>query len=78
MCEKLKIKAIYDDFLKKVSLTKEQIKILDMLIEKESILKISSEMGMSERTVNYEIKKIKNAYNGYKQLEITKLLILLN
>lgn len=78
MCEKLKIKAIYDDFLKKVSLTKEQIKILDMLIEKESILKISSEMGMSERTINYEIKKIKNAYNGYKQLEITKLLILLN
>ena len=32
MLEKLKIKAIYDDFLENVSLTDEQIKILDMLL----------------------------------------------
>jgi len=59
MIEKLKIKAIYDDFLKNVKLSEEQIKILDMLIKKESIVKISMEIGMSKRTVSYEIKKIK-------------------
>lgn len=78
MLEKLKIKAIYDDFLIKVNLTDDQIKILDYLIKKETIVKISREMNMSERSVGYEIKKIKDAYASYKQLELSKLLILMD
>lgn len=76
MFEKLKIKIIYDDFLTKVQLTDEQIKLLNLLIKKETIVKISREMNMSERTVSYEIKKLKALYKDYKQLELTKLLTL--
>ena len=38
MIEKLKIKAIYDDFLQNIHLTEEQIKILNMLINKDSMV----------------------------------------
>lgn len=77
MIEKLKIKAIYDDFLKNVSLTEEQIKILDMLIKKDTIIKISLELGMSERTVKYEIKKIKDLFNKYYEIQLYKTLMLM-
>ena len=77
MIEKLKIKAIYDDFLKNVNLSDEQIKILNMLIKKESIVKISIEIGMSKRTVSYEIKKIKLLYEDYYKLQLSKALLLL-
>lgn len=76
MVEKLKVKAIYDDFLKNVSLTAEQKKILDMLINKETIVKISMEVGMSQRTVSYEIKKIKKLYNDYYNLQLYKAILL--
>ena len=77
MYEKLKVKAIYDDFVKNVSLTEEQIKILDMLLNKEKIIKISMEIGVSERTINYEIKKIKKLYNDYYNLQLYKTMMLL-
>ena len=77
MVEKLKVKAIYDDFLKNISLTEEQIKILDMLINKETIVKISIEMGMSQRSVSYEIKKIKDLYKDYYNLQLAKTLLLM-
>ena len=77
MIEKLKIKSIYEDFLKNVNLTNEQIKILDMLIKKETILKISCEIGVSERTVSYEIKKIKKLYQDYYNLQLSKVMLLL-
>lgn len=72
MVEKLKIKAIYDDFLRNVHLTEEQVKMLDMLLNKESIIKMSIEMGMSQRTISYEIKKLKNLYNQYCQMQLFK------
>ena len=72
MIEKLKIKALYDDFLDNVKLTEEQIKILDMLIQKESIVKISMEIGACQRTIGYEIRKIKNLYNDYCKWQISK------
>lgn len=77
MVEKLRIKSIYEDFLKNVSLTEEQIKILDMLIKKETILKISSEIGVSERTISYEIKKLKELYKNYYNLQLSKTMLLL-
>lgn len=72
MVEKLKIKAIYDDFIDNVHLTEEQIKILNMLINKDSIIKIAMEIGVSDRTINTEIRKLKNLYNQYCKVQLFK------
>lgn len=74
--EKLKIKAIYDDFVRNVTLTNEQIKILNMLINRDSIIKISMEIGASQRTIGYEIRKLKNLYNDYTNLQLLKAKLL--
>ena len=76
MIEKLKNKAIYDDFIRNVSLTEEQIKILNMLINKDSIVKIAMEIGVSQRTISYEIKKLKTLYQDYVFLQTWKALLL--
>ena len=78
MLEKLRIKAIYDDFVANVKLTEEQIKILDMLLNKDSILKISMEIGVSERTIGYEIKKLKNLYKDYYNTQLSKIFMLMD
>ena len=77
MVEKLKIKAIYDDFIKNVYLTEEQIKILNMLMNKDSIVKISMEIGASQRTISYEIKKLKDLFNKYYEVQLYKTMMLL-
>lgn len=77
MVEKLKIKAVYDDFVKSVTLTEEQKKILDMLIKRDSIVKISMEIGASQRTISYEIKKLKKLYEDYYNVQLYKTLMLL-
>ena len=77
MLDKLRIKAIYDDFLENVKLTEEQIKILNMLINKDTIVKIAMEIGASQRTINYEIKKIKNLWNDYYNLQMLRVMLLL-
>lgn len=76
MKEKLQIKAIYDDFLQNVNLTEEQIKILNMYINKETRYKISTVIGTSERTIGNEIIKLKKIYNDYCELQISKATIL--
>ena len=78
MIEKLKIKAIYDDFVSKVRLNEEQKKILNMMLNRDKIVKMSLEIGVSERTIKYEIKKIKTLYNNYLQMEMTKMISLIN
>lgn len=78
MIEKLKVNALYDDFVNKVKLTKEQKRILDMMINKDKIIKISLEIGVSPKTINNEIKKIKELYNNYLQMEIVKMISLLD
>lgn len=77
MIEKLKIRSIYDDFIKNVALTEEQIRILDMLIRKESVVKISMEIGVSERTIGYEIRKLKKLYQDYYNTQLYKTLMLM-
>lgn len=72
MFESLKIKIIYDDFLNKVKLSQQQIEILNRLIKKETVVKISIETNMSERSVGYEIRKLKDLFIKYKQMEIAK------
>lgn len=77
MLQKLRIKEVYDDFLESVILTKEQKQILDMLINKDSIVKISMEIGVSERTISNEIRKLKDLYNDYVYLKMWKAMLLL-
>lgn len=72
MVEKLKIKMIYNDFLDNVNLSEEQIKILNMVIKKETRYKISREIGVSERTIAYEIQKIKKLYKDYCNVQLVK------
>ena len=76
MIEKLRINAIYNDFIKEVNLTDEQIRILNMYINKDSIIKIAMEIGVSQRTVSYEIKKIKKLYNDYVFMQTWKTILL--
>lgn len=78
MIEKLKIKALYNDFVNKVNLTEEQKRILNMMINKDSIVKMSMEIGVSQRTISAETKKIKELYSNYLQMEITKMISLIN
>lgn len=76
MINKLKIEFIFQDFIKKVSLTDEQIKLLNMYRNKETRVKMSNQLGMSERTIGYEISELKKLYKDYCDLEITKATIL--
>ena len=77
MVEKLKIKAIYDDFISNTKLTEEQKRILDMYINKETTVKMAMDIGVSTRTITYEIRKIKDIYNDYVFLQTWKALLLL-
>lgn len=77
MIEKLKIRAVYDDFLRNVELTEEQKKILDMMINKDTIVKMSMEIGVSQRTIGYEVKKIKKLYEEYCQMHLFRMLMLM-
>ena len=70
------LKTIYDDFVETVKLTDEQKRILDMLINKDSIIKISMEIGASQRTVSYEIKKLKKLYEDYYKVQLFKAIML--
>lgn len=77
MIEKLKVKEIYDDFINHVILTDEQKRILDMMLKKESIVKISMEIGASQRTIGYEIRKIKDLFEKYYRMQLYKVMMLL-
>ena len=60
------------------NLTDEQKRILNMMINKDSIVKMSMEIGVSQRTISAETKKIKELYSNYLQMEITKMISLIN
>ena len=49
-----------------------------MMINKDSIVKMSMEIGVSQRTISAETKKIKELYSNYLQMEITKMISLIN
>ena len=76
MIKELCNKMIYNDFLSKVVLTDEEKKILDMLLVRYTLVKISQEIGMSDRNVSRVVKSLKDKYEMYKKLEIAKLSIL--
>lgn len=76
MIKELSNNIIYDDFIYKTTLTEDEKNILDMLLLKYSIVKISQEICMSERSVSRIIRMLKDKYENYKRLELTKLNIL--
>ena len=73
MVKELSNKIIYDDFKTKVVLTDDEAMILDMLLKKDSIVKISQNLCMSDRNVSRIIRELKNKYNDYRKVEIAKL-----
>lgn len=77
MVEKLKLKVIYDDFIRNVALTDEQIRILNMYLNKDTTVKIAMEIGVSPRTITYELKKIKQLYQDYIFMQTWKALLLM-
>ena len=72
MIKELSNKIIFDDFISKTILTSDELEILEMLIKKFSIVKISSELSMSDRNVSRIIKDLKIKYKNYKKLELAK------
>lgn len=65
-------KIIYEDFREKERLTKDEIKVLDMLLQKETLISIANSLNMSDRNVSRIIKSIKNKYEDYKKIETVK------
>ena len=73
MFKELSNKIIDNDFKTKMVLTEDEIKVLDMLLLKCSMIKISQEINMSDRNVSRIKKDIKDKYNIYKKIEMAKL-----
>ena len=72
MINELSNKIIYDDFISKTKLTDDEVKVLNNLLNKELIVKISQNLNMSDRTVLRIKKTIKEKYDNYKTIEIAK------
>lgn len=73
MIKELSNEIIYNDFKNKVILTEDEDKILKLMLKKYSIVKLSQECCMSERTISRIIKELKIKYENYKKLELAKL-----
>lgn len=73
MKKELCIKQIYDDFLSKVILNEMEKQVLDLYIQNISIVKIADITAQSTSTISRTIMEIKNKYNTYRKLELSKL-----
>lgn len=75
MKKELAIKQIYDDFIIKVVLTDNEKDILDRYIQGDTYVKISLDTSQSYSSVSRTIMDLKNKYETYKKLELTKLIL---
>ena len=75
MKKELSIKQLYDDFISKTILTDNEKDILIRYIKGDSIVKISSDTTQSQSSVSRAIAKLKDKYDGYKKLEMAKLML---
>lgn len=78
MKKELAINLIYNDFINKVKLTDKELEVLNLYIKDNTIIKIADETKQGTATVSRIISDLKDKYNNYKKLEISKLLILQN
>ena len=76
MKKELCIKQIYDDFLSKVALSEMEKLVLDLYISNVSIVKMADITSQGTSTISRIIAEIKDKYNIYKKLEISRLEIL--
>lgn len=78
MYKTLSNKVIYNDFKEKVLLTDDEIKVLDMLLKRYTLVKIGMELDMSDRNVSRVVKRIREKYEDYKKIEIAKCKIFMS
>lgn len=77
MKKELANKQIYDDFISKTILTDNEKEILIRYVKNESIIKIADETKQGTTTVSRTIAILKGKYEGYKKMELTKLMLLI-
>lgn len=76
MIKALSCKIIREDFIDKMVLTNDEIEVLEMLLKGYLITKIAIQTHQSDRNVGKIIRRIKDKYENYKQLELSKMSIL--
>ena len=74
----LSIKQIYDDFILKVTLDEDELKVLDMYIKNYSYVQMSIALNMSERNISRIVNRLKEKYDIYKNLKVSRLNMLLS
>ena len=67
--KRLSNKIIYQDFIEKTKLSKEEIDILNMYIANESHVKIGMDLGLSPRSVGNRIRLLKEKYKIYRDIQ---------
>lgn len=78
MKKDLSIKQIYDGFILKVTLDEDEIKVLDMYIKNYSYVQMSLALNISERNISRIVNRLKEKYAIYKNLEVSRLNMLLS
>lgn len=78
MKKDLSIKQIYDDFILKVTLDEDEIKVLDMYIKNYSYVQMSLALNISKRNISRIVNRLKEKYAIYKNLEVSRLNMLLS
>lgn len=73
MKTELAVKQIYEDFISKVTLDNDEKQVLDMFLKNYSYIKIGDNIGMSDRNVGRVMRTIKQKYENYRKLELSKL-----
>lgn len=76
MKKELCIKQIFNDFADKVFLNDTEKQVLELYIKDESLVKIADTICQSISSVSRIIAELKEKYNDYKKLELSKLNIL--
>lgn len=76
MFKKLKIRLLYEDFIKEFMLTEDELKVLNMLILKKSITEISMKTNVCERNISKIIKGLKTKYQQYQKIQELKMKIM--
>ena len=73
MKTELAIKQIYEEFISKVMLDNDEKQVLDMFLKNYSYIKIGDTIGMSDRNVGRVMRTVKQKYENYRKLEVSKL-----
>jgi len=73
MINELSNSIIYNDFINKVKLTEDETKVLNMMLSKYTLVKMSQQVHMSDRNVSRIKKDIREKYNMYRKIEMARL-----